>query len=51
MPLAYVLWKGDEEFPARIGFLFDSTIQDYFTLDVIWCMVAETSQRLAEQSR
>ena len=50
VPLAYVLWKGDEEFPARIGVLFDSTIQDHFTLDVIWCMVAETSQRLAEQS-
>ena len=50
VPLAYVLWKGDEEFPPRIGVLFDSTIQDHFTLDVIWCMVAETSWRLGEHS-
>ena len=50
VPVAYVLWKGDEEFPPRIGVLFDSTIQDHFSLDVIWCMVAETSRRLVEVS-
>jgi hypothetical protein len=50
VPVAYVLWKGDEEFPPRIGVLFDSTIQDHFSLDVIWCMVAETSRRLVEHS-
>jgi hypothetical protein len=51
IPLAYILWKGDEEFPPRIGVLFDSTIESHFPLDVIWCMVAETSRRLAEFSR
>jgi hypothetical protein len=50
IPLAYILWKGDEEFPPRIGVLFDSTIESQFPLDVIWCMVAETSRRLAELS-
>ncbi|OGP53370.1 MAG: hypothetical protein A2162_06705 [Deltaproteobacteria bacterium RBG_13_52_11b] len=50
VPVAYVLWKGDEEFPPRIGVLFDATIQDHFTLDVIWCMVSETTRRLAEHS-
>jgi hypothetical protein len=50
IPLAYILWKGDEEFPPRIGVLFDSTIESHFPLDVIWCMVAETSRRLAELS-
>ena len=48
VPMAYVLWKGDEEFPPKITVLFDSTIQHHFTLDVIWCMVAETSRRLVE---
>jgi hypothetical protein len=47
VPLAYILWRGDEEFPPRIGVLFDSTIQSHFPLDIIWCMVAETSRRLA----
>ena len=50
VPLAYILWKGDEEFPPRIGVLFDSTIESHLALDVIWCMVAETSRRLAELS-
>ena len=47
VPLAFILWKGDEEFPPRIGVLFDSTIESHFALDVIWGMVAETSRRLA----
>jgi hypothetical protein len=48
VPLAFMLWKGDEEFPPRVGVLFDATIQEHFNLDVIWCMVAETCRRLVE---
>jgi hypothetical protein len=48
VPLVYILWKGNEEFPPKIGVLFDSTIQFHFPLDIIWCMVAETSRRLIE---
>jgi hypothetical protein len=50
IPLAYLLWEGNEEFPPKIRVLFDSTIQSHLPLDVIWCMVAETSRRLAELS-
>ena len=50
VPLAYILWKGDEEFPLRIRVLFDSTIESHLPLDVIWCMVAETSRRLTEHA-
>ena len=50
VPLAYVLWKGDGEFPSRMGILFDSTIQSHLPLDVIWCMVSETTLRLMEIS-
>jgi len=48
VPLAYVLWKEDEEFPARVTVMFDSTIQKHFSLDGIWCLVAEVSQRLLD---
>jgi hypothetical protein len=51
VPLAYVLWKGDAEFPPKINVLFDSTIESHLPLDIIWCMVAETSRRLAEQTQ
>jgi hypothetical protein len=47
VPLAYILWKGDDEFPSRITVLFDSTIESHLPLDVIGCMVAETCRRLA----
>jgi hypothetical protein len=46
IPLAYLLWKGDEEFPPKVSLLFDSTIDSQLPLDIIWCMVAETSRRL-----
>jgi hypothetical protein len=48
IPLAYLLWEGNEEFPPKIRVLFDSTIQSHLPLDIIWCLVAETSRRLAE---
>lgn len=48
VPLAYILWRGDEEFPPRIGVLFDSTVQSHLPLDIIWCLVTETSRRLVE---
>ncbi len=49
VPLAYILWRGDAEFPPKISVLFDSTIESHLPLDIIGCMVAETSRRLAEQ--
>jgi hypothetical protein len=51
VPLAYVLWRGDEEFPPRISILLDATVETHLPLDIIWCMVAETGRRLIENSR
>jgi len=51
VPLAYILWKESEEFPAQVNVLFDSTIQKHFALDGIWCVVAEVSQRLLEAGK
>ncbi len=51
IPLGYVLWKEDEEFPARVSVLFDSTIQRHFSLDGVWCLVAEVSQRILEATQ
>ena len=51
VPLAYILWKGDAEFPAAVNVLFDSTIQNHFSLDGVWCIVAEVTQRLLDAAR
>jgi hypothetical protein len=48
IPIIYILWIGDEEFPPRAGVLFDASIESHFTLDMIWIMVNEVSSRLAE---
>ena len=48
IPIIYILWVGDEEFPPRAGVLFDASIESHFTLDMIWIMVNQVSQRLVE---
>lgn len=48
VPLGYVLWKEDDEFPPRITVMFDSAIQRHFSLDGVWCLVDEVSKRLLE---
>ena len=35
VPITFVLWRGDEEFPADGNILFDSTVSDYLTTDDI----------------
>lgn len=39
IPIACVLWTADEEFPARMTYLFDPTITQHFALDVVLAMV------------
>ena len=39
IPLGYILWLEDEEFPARLVVTFDSSIEEHFPLDVIWALV------------
>ncbi len=48
IPIIYILWIGDEEFPTKAGVLFDASIESHFTLDMIWVMVNEVSRRLSE---
>ena len=39
VPLGYILWLADEEFPERLVVTFDSSIERHFPLDVIWALV------------
>ena len=36
IPITYVLWAEDEEFPASAKVLFDSTIREFLPLDIIY---------------
>jgi hypothetical protein len=39
IPLGYILWLEDEEFPARLVVTFDSSVEQHLPLDVIWALV------------
>lgn len=47
IPITYVLWIEDEEFPASVKILFDPAIQDFLPLDIIYGLTIFTSHRLA----
>ncbi|MBI4650632.1 DUF3786 domain-containing protein [Candidatus Desantisbacteria bacterium] len=36
IPLVYIFWKEDDEFPARITLLFDETAEKHLLLEGLW---------------
>jgi hypothetical protein len=46
IPVTYVLWKADEEFPASVSVLFDSSISQWFNLDMIFGLVLVLTDRI-----
>ena len=48
VPLDYILWAEDEEFPARLTVAFDPTVAEHLPLDVIWALVHLATGRLVE---
>ncbi len=48
IPITYVLWIEDDEFPASVTILFDPTIQEFLPLDVIYGVCIYTYQKLVK---
>ena len=46
IPVYYVLWAGDEEFPAKLTVLFDKSIELHLSADAIWGIVGLVSDAL-----
>jgi len=46
IPVTYVLWRADEEFPASMSVLFDSSIARWFELDMIFTLVLVLTERI-----
>jgi len=46
VPITFVLWRGDEEFPPRGSILFDSTISDYLPPEDIRDLCAAIVRKL-----
>ncbi|MDQ7781228.1 MAG: DUF3786 domain-containing protein [Desulfomonilaceae bacterium] len=48
IPVTYVLWAADDEFPASVSVLFDSSITRWFELDMIFSLVWVVTERIVE---
>lgn len=46
IPLICILWEKDEEFSAKVSYLFDSSIEKYFRLDLIIALVSRFEKKL-----
>ena len=48
MPITYVLWQADDEFPASVSVMFDSSLSRWFELDMIFSLVWVLTERVVE---
>ncbi len=46
IPVSYILWEGDDEFPANLSILFDRSIEQHLPADAIWGVVTLVSDAL-----
>lgn len=51
LPLTFVLWAADDEFPARVSILFDSTADEHLPLDALLAAVRTTIKRIIDRSQ
>ncbi len=42
VPVVLILWTTDDEFPARVDLLLDSTCEMHLPLDIIWSVAMES---------
>jgi hypothetical protein len=48
IPLYFLMWFADEEFPARLRVLFDRSIEHFLPADAIWALVNRVARALAD---
>jgi hypothetical protein len=48
LPVRLILWLADEEFPARMIFLFDRSADEHFKLDGLWAVGKALADRLLQ---
>lgn len=47
IPAAVLFWNGDDEFRPESKILFDKTITEHLTPDIIFCLAVEICQRIS----
>lgn len=49
LPLAVILWEGDEEFPAQTNILFDSVAPTHLSTAALWVLGVELATKMLAQ--
>jgi hypothetical protein len=50
IPLYFLMWFADEEFPAGLKVLFDRSIEQVLPADAIWALVNRVARALVDQT-
>jgi hypothetical protein len=50
IPLYFLLWFADEEFPPRLRVLFDRSIESFLPADAIWALVNRVARALVDRT-
>jgi hypothetical protein len=50
VPVTYLLWLGDDEFPPRVTVCFDRSIEQHFAADGIWALVKRITFEMVTQT-
>lgn len=51
VPVAYLMWKGDEEFAPSVSVVFDASIQGYLDAEVVTALAELTTRRLVAAAK
>ena len=51
IPVAVQFWDGDEDFPAESKILFDKTITEHLSPDIIFCLAVEICRRIGNSGK
>jgi hypothetical protein len=50
IPAAVLFWEGDDEFPAEAKILFDRTIAQHLSSDIIWALAVGICEKLSKST-
>ena len=51
IPVTIILWRADDEFPARADLLFDATAPRHLPTDVLWALAMLSVQLMGNKAR
>ncbi|MDR7522275.1 MAG: DUF3786 domain-containing protein [Armatimonadota bacterium] len=51
VPIVYVLWRGDEEFPPGVSVVFDASVEGYLDAEVLTALAELVTRRLVAATK